>query len=837
MNSSHNVPMSSPAQGRVRLLSYCSLFFLLAGLVGLPAGPVQALTPLELERQKVTQPQDPDRYARPETKGLKGPDIREHRDKVNAVKKLIFKDANVPSGAIFQTAEPPPDGDGIRYRAAASLEQFTPGVQAQIATRLSDGPPAANATVAVEMVVQGETVRVETAVLASPPAPSEKTAGARTGSRPAPLSVPTVRPAPLRRPAAPAPPAALADETVDSAPIEAPVAAETALSGARETPADRPRPSVRAIQAVTLLTGRSGATVVSDVIVPPVAAPVFLIPLRGVPPLEIREITPAAGVVPARVSIEADVRSLPPALRTQLSAAVSRGPDSRVRLETVVQKDGELRVESVSDVSPATPVSVSNVAASEEIPAEVPVVSVAADSPAVETNPGTAILDVEPEAAPARANIAVPVSVAEAARALGASPDLVQVPAAADGPERREIRLSLPDGTPSRVEADAVPGDGSIVALRIELPMNALAPSVEADVEARLSDYRAELSMPETPVATFEMAPGEPSAPFQLTGIDVASPEGKRVELLSQPLAPMPGGAPAPRVAAALPSIPVDSAADAIVGARPSPVVPTRTTSGLVPSLVRVARAVAGAEPAGVSIPSLTGPAVARFQGADGDEERRTFLWSPAARDGAFEFVSEGRGIDFADEIREKIYAALQEAVKAGDAWAARALKGEEPLLVVFEVDGQAEDAEIQVAGVSPVPEQAASLQAQAMGLSPDDYVDVKIGDRRIMALLPGRSAMLKVGDKRMKLVSPDGNVNIFVKSGRDWSRETALLLLSRKSLVANRNALSVLARGGSVAVREALSLPDDGQPFLVRLGHEGAGIVIRRAEKTEERP
>src|SRR5258706_3262662 len=93
------------------------------------------------------------------------------------------------------------------------------------------------------------------------------------------------------------------------------------------------------------------------------------------------------------------------------------------------------------------------------------------------------------------------------------------------------------------------------------------------------------------------------------------------------------------------------------------------------------------------------------------------------------------------------------------------------------------------------------------MGLRPVDFFVVNVGDQALIVLEKGVKAEVRLGDaEKLKLNSPDGDAKVFVNPNKAKKDASAVLMLSRDSLKANRAALAHAGGpGGEAAVRAAL--------------------------------
>jgi hypothetical protein len=192
----------------------------------------------------------------------------------------------------------------------------------------------------------------------------------------------------------------------------------------------------------------------------------------------------------------------------------------------------------------------------------------------------------------------------------------------------------------------------------------------------------------------------------------------------------------------------------------------------------------------------------------------------PVEREGAHDFASVGKDVDFTDTIRAEVDAKLKAAVENGETWASDALKGNREVLVTFEVDETGPKPVVRVKDVSPTLQDAAKDAATAMGLQPGQYFIVNVGDQALIVLEQGAKGEVRMANvDKFKLLSPDGDAKVFVNPNKAPKDPTTVLMLSRESLKANRATLVRL--GGPVseaAIKACMDAnPKSGQ-FIVRL-------------------
>jgi len=369
--------------------------------------------------------------------------------------------------------------------------------------------------------------------------------------------------------------------------------------------------------------------------------------------------------------------------------------------------------------------------------------------------------------------------------------------------------------------------------VRAEGRFGDFAPATQRQVREILGRFNAAPLVTDNSQVIFEARPAAQDQ-FLMVSISVRDPQapGKESVLIWQEGQVAPGEAPPPAsdAPAAQPGTPAGTTPSQTAQSSDRPATPR--AGGLAPSVAAIASGAYGLPDASYSIRPGDPKGGIKIDPVMPGKPDVIVAPQTRAREGMNDFAVLGKNVDFTDTIRAQVDAMLRSAVENGETWATDALKGNRQLLVTFEVDDAAEESVVRVKDVAPTPQDAARDAAAAMGLQPGEFFVVNVGDQALIVLEKGASGEIRLGDgKKLMLSSPDGDAKVFVNPNKTRKDATAVLMLSRDSLKANRAALArILGLGGEAAVKAAL----DGNPkageFIVRVDTGADEKVVIRA-------
>ena len=781
--------------------------------------------------------EDPNKYSRPVTNELKGAEIKEYRDKINAVRSQVFREGAPPAGASLRAVvKDPANTTSNSYVAEGRFQDFTPTVRRQIEAKLQ-AVPTKDERVQVQVTVGKDSVAVAEARV-SPSLKSTVDAVAAqpadTSARRPGLDVPRPQAAglqlkPLRSTVeAPAKTTRETPSLRDTAAARKSVenrtapATLTAPAAARTAAAPRPTNFAGLAVAAGLL---AGAPATSPGAPSTPAEPVALIPLPQGEPLVVENRSPDAKA--QIVAVTAPASALPEALKSQIradkgAAALPSGP-SPVQVTVEVRPDRTIRVVEVK-------------------PAAAPATAVAeAKAPAAAQNTGPAPAAAIPEQKVPASSVAHPSSPADVApsvsdkpfpsvigakalaTAIGLDPSTVRLKSPAESAEPTSLSLPAAEDRSVQFKTLKADGDNKPTLVQADGRFGDFAPATQQQIREILGHFNAAPLVDENSRVVLEAKPGAGNKPeiISISIEDPKAPDQKTVVVWKEGSEVKPGEAPRPATGV----MPPEAGA---VPTRDSAITPTQPTSqavqprptGLAPSVAAIASKAYGmpetgfelkpADPKGgieiAPVPTGRAPVVVDPQ--------------PVVRDDMHDFASIGKDVDFTDAIRAEIDAKLRAAVENGETWATDALKGNRQVVVTFEVDERGPQPVVRVKEVAPTQQDAANDAAVAMGLRPGEFFIVNVGDQALIVLEQGVKGEIRMADvAKFKLLSPDGDAKVFVNPNKTQKDPTTVLMLSRDSLKANRATLIQVGGPMSEATIKACmdANPQAGQ-FIVRL-------------------
>lgn len=813
-------------------------------VVAVPAAGL-AFDPFQFQNQQQRTLNDPENLGRPTTEAFKGADIKQHRDKLNAVKAQVFKEGGPPAGATFRAAVQ--DGKMVpnTYVAEATFGDFTPDVQAQIAEKSGGQAPPANQRVAVVVDVGPDAVTVANARL-SGAAPAVDTARLNSpGSLPSlPRTPNTSIPVPPagNQPAAPTTAAQPKREEAPAARVDEPVRPDNRPA----TPPSRPSsitpamPAVMSVRiaAVSLVGNRAAVPAPNAVDIEPTA----VIPAKGGAEIFVRATDPSpAGMT--RIAVSGRVAALPQALQARIgndlgASALDRFGDAPITVVLEVKADRSMRVVEARAESKTAPLTPAPVRAPADAALSGPPALLPAVPPASADRAATA-----PAAAPAAPGKgpAAGTRVAErpfpalgAARAVAAWSGLDVSAVRLQAPrDARTASVSVPtrEGRSIRVEVERAEQRSEPPVIRAEGRFSDFSPATRAQVMEALGAFNAAPMVEARTDVAIEARPAEGDR-MAVTEVAIRQSQAANAEPMVLWRAAEPVTAPeaveapaddaAPRPAADLPVKPA-----AATGQPAQPVAPQ--PGGLAPAVAALATEAYGMPENGFEVkPADTREPAVKID-PRGIRPPLTVNWR-ITDDGRHAFAANGAGVDFTDAIRDQVYEKLRDAVENGDTWASDAMKGRREVRVAFETD-PANPGKVRVKDVTQTMDDAATMAAADMGLDPGDFFVVNLGQQGLVVLEQGKSATLRVGDRVLKLKSPDGDAKVFVIPGKQKKDTSAVLMLSRESMRANQSAI-IRAAGpnGAAAVKAAMEGNPEAGEFIVNLDPNSEDKIAIRA-------
>ncbi len=817
--------------------SRCSRVFKLArvfvAVLSATVSPSFAIDPFQLpEQQRHNEPRQPDEVGRPDAGPIGGADIREHRDKINSVKAQVFKSGNTPPGVTFRAAVNNGEAKAGSYVAEARFGDFSPQVKQQVAKQLGN-EPRSDQRVAVLVDVHSDAVSVANARLsgASVVAPSQsiKDPGAvtqpaiRTPADPSHARTDHVRPAR---------PALTRTDSKDASPAAAPaLAGPDARQNAAVTKADAARPAMSASMPLPMTVRTAAAALVGDRKVTLSANTINLEPAAIIPTpsgrdLSVRAKDASGGMV--RVELSGRTGDIPAVLKAQIQAdlgqsALPAHADAPVTVTIDVMPDKSLRaVETRVEDVPALSQT------SGDAPRKAaPAANNAGAQPAAQPS-GAVQNSAQPVTASPSAAATSPFPAVNAAQTLallsGLSPSSVRLQAPR---EEKAVAVSVPvqGGREIRVEAVRSEERGVLPTIHAEGRLGDFSPQTRTQVQDVLGQFKAASLVNEKSDVTLEAKPPQGDK-VEITAIaaKVAETGNAKSVLMWREAGDEPVTAPE---SAELSAKPESQGGAAVKPSALAPLVaqnvavnaPAGRPRGLVPAVRSLAMKAFGLPEGGYEIKQMDNRGNLKIDPVAAGKPSIPFNYRVDA-DGRHNFDTAGKPVDFTDTIREQVYEKLRAAVENGESWASEVMKGGRHVKVEFVVDEREGEANlVKVKSVTPTARDAAVDSAREMGLSDGDFFVVNLGQQALIVLEQGKTASVRIGDGMFNIVSPDGNAKIFVRPARTKKDRSAVFMLSKDSLKANR--MTLIRAGGAAAaaaIKAALDANPNASEYIVNL-------------------
>ncbi len=701
--------------------SASSFRFLLIPLV-FSASLAHAVDPYQQNGDRQRALDDPEKYSRPVTNELKGAEIKEYRDKLNAVKAQVFREGAPPTGsslrAVVKDAAQPSSN---LYVAQGRFSDFSTSVRQQIEAKLG-GTPAPDARVEAQVNVGKDAVAVANARVVP-------TAGSVTGAIPGTDLTPTTRrpgvDVPRQQPAGlavrPLRDAAPAKATRDAAVARqtnapknaapAPRADNAAVPASPEAAVVKPVPFPGLGAAAKALLGTPAPT---SPILAVDGEPVAIIPLADGPPM----------VVTSRgnqgtsqiVSIVAPASRLPEALKAQVRAdkgATAMPADATpVQLTVEVRADRTIRVTDVK-AAPSATVAVADAKPASPVPVP-PGAPVAAPVTPNNSNPVAPVVapSIQSPAAPGSAatTTSEPFPAVAAAKALatsiGLDPSTVRLQRPPDKSEATTLTVVTEDDRSVQLDAVKPDAENKPTMVRAEGRFGDLAPATKQQVREILGRFNASPMVTDFSPVVVEARPVAQNQ-FQIVSISVKDPQtpGREAVLIWNEGQAIPGQAPRPGTEAAQPEPGTPAGTAPTQTAKPTDRPAPPRPGGLAPSVAAIALKALGLPDATYSIRPGDPKGGIKIDPVMPGKPDVVVAPQRRAREGMNDFAVLGKNVDFTDSIRAQVDAMLRAAVENGETWATDALKGNRQILVTFEVNDAAQESAVRVKEVAPTPQ------------------------------------------------------------------------------------------------------------------------------------